>query len=182
MKRFALIAAIFLAVSGVAVAQQDMGNVPSAGATYTTGVVEANAVDSITIREDDGRVLTFLIDGKTVGALGHAAGSRVRINFHRNELDQGVADEIQGVSSGNEMAAVAEAKVVTEPVLPSGPPIEETKVAVAEPAPEPVVIEPAPAPEPAYTEPLPATGSRLFELGLLGLLALSAATVVRFAR
>jgi hypothetical protein len=181
MKRFALIAAIFLAVSGVAVAQQDMGNVSAAGATYTTGVVEANAVDSITIREDDGRVLTFLIDGKTVGALGHSAGSRVRIDFHRNELDQGVADEIQGVSSGNEMAAVAEAKVVTEPVLPSGPPIEEeTQVAVAEPEPEPVVIETAP--EPAYTEPLPATGSRLFELGLLGLLALSAATVIRFAR
>lgn len=180
MKRIVLIAALFLAVSGVAVAQQDMGNVPSSGATFTTGVVEANAVDSITIREDDGRVITFLIDDKTVGALGHSAGTRVRVNFHRNDLDQGVADEIQGAGSGAQMEATAEAKVIADPVLPSGPPIEETKVAVAEPAPAPAV-ETAPE-EPAYTEPLPATASHLFELGLLGLLALSAATVVRFAR
>ena len=192
MKKLTLIAALLcLAVSGAAVAQQDMGNMATSGATYATGEVQANAVDSITVKEDNGQVVTFLIDDKTVGALGHPSGSRVRINFHRNDLDQGVADEIQGVG-GDAKVVVSDTKVVSEPVMPSGPAIEQPKVAAPEPiaATEPVYTEPVvketvvtePAVETASTEPLPATASHLHELALLGLLALSAAAAIRVSR
>lgn len=183
MRRFALLALLCAAVSGTALAQQDMGNLKTAGSTYTTGVVEANAADSITIREDSDRVVTVLFDEGTVGAPGHAVGSRVRINFHLNEANQAVADEIQGVTTDS--YDVVEATVISEPVLPSGPPIEEPAIAETAPEVEPAVTaEPAaePAPEPAYREALPATGSQLYGLALLGLVSLSTATLLRVAR
>ena len=181
MKRFALITALCLAVTGAAVAQQDMGNVKVTGATYTTGVVESNNTDSMTFREDTGDLRTVLFDEGTVGALGHPPGSRVRVNFHTNEQDQAIADEIQGLKSDDVAANMPEAKVISEPVLPSGPAIEEPAVAVATPEPA-AVAEPEPAVEPAAEAPLPRTGSNLYGLGLIGLLSLAAATVIRVVR
>ena len=186
MKRFALIVAICLAASGAAWAQQDMGNVKSVGASYTTGTVESNALDSLTFRDDSGQLLTVLFDDGTVGALGHPAGSHVRINYHRNDQGQAIADEIQGIKSDAELQAkMPEATVISEPVMPSGAPIAEAQVAVTEPAPaapaaEPIVVEQKE--ETAQAQPLPKTASNLYGLALLGLAALSSASILRISR
>ena len=187
MKRFALIVAVCLVAGGAAWAQQDLGNVRVAGATYTTGTVESNALDSLTFRDDAGQLLTVLFDNGTVGALGHPVGSHVRVDFHLNDRGQAIADEIQGKTTDAELAASAnygapQAQVVSEPVMPSSPPIAEARVAVAEPAPPSIVIETTVEPKPAQEQALPKTASHLYGLALLGLAALSSALILRFAR
>jgi hypothetical protein len=176
MKRLALLG-ILLLFGGVAVAQQDMGNLSVTGATYATGVVEMTTSDSITIRKDSGEVVTVLLDAKTVGAQERAVGSRVRIDFHLDNQSRAVADEIQGVSP--EAAATkpaSETKVAPAVTPEASAPVAET-AAPAETTAAPVTATQAPA-----ETKLPATASPLPGLALLGLLAISGAVTLRAVR
>jgi len=170
-------AALFaLGLATVATAQQDMGNIATSGATYTTGVLTARGADSITVARDDGEVVTMLVDVGTVGADAATLDQRVRVDYHVNEQGQAVADVVQ---AGGPPATT----VVTTASAPPPQPL-----AAEEPAPEPQ-LEPQPAIEreletraEAAPETLPATASGLPLLLLLGATALAGAAVVRLAR
>lgn len=174
MRRLAILTAFALLVGGAAFAQQDMGNVPNTGASYTTGVVEAADASALTLREDTNRVITLLIDKGTVGADHPLVGSRVRVTFHRNEQNQMIAKEIQGLP-GQEVKP--EAVVHTAPVMPTEPVPQPTYAKTATPAPTPAA-EPQAAPELEPT--LPKGGSPLGTIALLGLLALGGGLLLRF--
>ena len=184
MKRLALLG-ILLLFGGVAVAQQDMGHLSVPGANYATGVIEMTTNDSITIRKDSGEVVTLLLDSATVGAQDRAVGSRVRIDFHVNNEDRAVADEIQGAAPAT--APVVAESTVTTPIE-SAPKAETVAVPEAS-APIAETAAPAETPaapvtatqEPAETK-LPATASTLPGLALLGLLAISGAVTLRAVR
>jgi len=86
----------------------------------------------------------------------------------------------------NAPVLIAEAKTEKEletapirEVEPSGKevPLEEAYVAPPAAAPEPAPVEVAAAPPPA--EPLPATGSPIFDIGLLGMIAAGAGMLLR---
>ena len=182
-------AALFaLGLATVATAQQDMGNIATSGATYTTGVLTARSADSITVAKDDGEVVTMLVDVGTVGADAATLEQRVRVDYHVNEYGQAVADVVQaGAPAPTTVAASAPA----EPAVAAPAPLP-SETATVELEPTPAIerevearaeIEPAPA-EVAVAEPesLPATASRLPLLVLLGAATLGAALVLRLAR
>lgn len=183
MRKLALAAALVAFAGSIAFAQQDMGNTPGTGATYTTGVVQALDDNSLTLKEDSNRVVTFLIVTGTVGAENHLVGSRVRVNFHHNENNQGIADEIQGVHGELETATVAVTPTPTRaPMPPVAEPTYTKRVVTPEPTtiPEPSVeLEARVEPEPEL-ESLPQGASPLASLGLLGLLSLGGALALRF--
>lgn len=170
MRKIALLTAVALLLGGVAFAQQDMGNVPGTGATYTTGIVEAFDGSAVTLREDSDRVVTILVAKATVGADHPLVGSRVRVNFHRNESNQWVADEIQGLPGTVTPPA---AIVHTTPVMPTEPP-QPTYAKAPKPAPT------APEPQAEPMAALPKGASPLATIGLIGLLALGGALALRF--
>lgn len=176
MKRIALFTALVLLAGGIAFAQQDMGNVPMTGATYTTGIVEAADRSAFTLREDSGRLITILLATATVNADHATPGTRVRVNFHKDDQNRPVADEIQGIKREVAQAPAGEVKVTYEAAAQAPAP---TPKAVP---PAPRVTPPAPAPEPMAAAPLPRTASPLAAIALLGLLALGGAVALRFAR
>lgn len=172
MRRIALFIVLVLLAGGVAFAQQDMGNVATTGATYTTGVVEAADGSAFTIKEDSGRLITILFSSGTVNADHATPGSRVRVNFHKDAENRPVADEIQGIKREVVTAPAPEPKV-TYSDIPQAP------------APAPKYVAPAPQaapPTPPVAAPLPKTASSLAGIALLGLLAMGAAIGLRFAR
>lgn len=196
MKKLTLLAVLILFSSGLALAQspQDMGNAPTPGATFVTGVVVSSNADNLIIRNDVGELVTVFLVDSTVGARDRTAGTRVKVNYHLEDA-RAIADEILGYDGGvpPEPKAQAPAVVVTEstPVVVPPPP---APVVEPEPVPEPAPVvdttpEPAPAYEPApaatYEEPseeLPATASNLGLIALLGFMALAAAVVIRVVR
>jgi len=176
MKRLALLG-ILLLFGGVAVAQQDMGNLSVQGATYATGVVEVATSDSMSIRLDSGEVVTVLINSATVGAQDRAVGTRVKINYHRDDQDRAVADEIQGVTPAvAEQTAATETQAAPAAAPAASAPVEATE-APAQTTAAPVTETPAPV-----ANKLPATASTLPGLALLGLLAISGAATLRAVR
>lgn len=174
MKKLALFAGLIALVGGTAVAQQDMGNASVSGATYTTGIVESIDGSQLTLRDDAKQVVTILIAKGTVGAKNHPVGSRVRVNFHHNEDGQSVADEIQGAGAVTEGTEV-KATVATAPTTPEL--VADTQT----------VTTPSSPPEPTADDStseasLPRTASPLAAIGLLGLLSLAGALVIRLVR
>jgi hypothetical protein len=109
----------------------------------------------------------------------------VRIDFHVNNEDRAVADEIQGAAPV--AAPVVAESTVTTPIE-SAPKAETVAVPEAS-APIAETAAPAETPaapvtatqEPAETK-LPATASTLPGLALLGLLAISGAVTLRAVR
>lgn len=178
MRKLALLAAFAMLVGGAAFAQQDMGNASSTGASFTTGVVESIDSSALTIKEDTNRIVTLLIDKGTVGADNHQVGSRVRVTFHKNDTDQRVATEIQGLG-GQE--AKPTAVVVATPVMPTQPAPQPTYVQKTVVTPEPTPMrEPLPEPMAEPAPSLPRGASPLATFGLLGLIALGGALALRF--
>lgn len=185
MKQLALFAVLITLAGGTAFAQQDMGNSSTTGATYTTGIVESIDGSQLTLRDESKQVLTILIVKGTVGAKNHPVGSRVRVNFHNDETGQTIADEIQG-APGKIQGAPGEIQAsegeVQQETVATAPPTAGTGT--------PNVQGPRPAPAPVYTETpdtetasnLPRTASPLAAIGLLGLMSLSGALVIRFIR
>jgi hypothetical protein len=165
-----LVALLSLLVLGVAVAQQDMGNSPVPGATFTTGTVRAVGPDSVTIEKDSGETVTLLLNAATVGSERLVTGSRVRIDFHTNEYAQGVADVIQAGES-------EQVQVASEPIEEPAPIVAPP--AASEPIEEPVVAAVTESPD---QEALPATASNLPAFLLSALIALAAAVALRLAR
>jgi hypothetical protein len=185
------LALIVLATAGAAVAQNDMGNVATTGATFTVGVVDSFGANSVTLKKDSGDVVTILLEDATVGKDHLVNGNRVRIDYVLDDQNQAVAQEIE--INGDRVAETTaiEAPAVEAPVVET-----ETEVAVETPAPAPaetytapapaapapaIEAEPAPMPEPT-PEALPATASRLGAFALLGLLALASGVAIRLAR
>ena len=176
MRRIALFTALVLLAGGIAFAQQDMGNVSTPGASYTTGIVEAADRSAFTLKEDSGRLITILLSQATVNADHATPGSRVRVNFHKDDQNRPVADEIQGIKLEVAQAPAPELKVTYSDIP-------------ATPAPAPRYVPPPAAPpaappatEPVTAAPLPRTASPLAGIALLGLLAMGAAVAIRFAR
>jgi hypothetical protein len=147
MKRIVLGALLCAALSGAAFSQTEPARDVAGGTIEIAGVVEANTVDSITVRADSGGTVQMAFDRGTVGALGHPVGSRVEARFHHDELGQPVADEIRALAGGTAVVAAARSYDTAAPA-----------------------------------ETLPRSASSLPLLGLLGLLSISAATLVRAAR
>lgn len=178
MKQLALFAVLIALAGGTAFAQQDMGNSSVTGATYRTGIVESIDGSQLTLRDESEQVLTILIVKGTVGAKNHPVGSRVRVNFHNDEAGQSIADEIQG-APGEIQAPEGE---VHQETVATEPPTAETdtpKVQGPRPAPAPVRTE---TPDTETASYLPHTASPLAAIGLLGLLCLSGALVIRIIR
>ncbi len=175
MKRLALFAVLLVLAGGIAWAQQDMGRSSVAGAGFTTGVVELFDKTSMSLREDSNRVVTILIVPGTVGADHELVGSRVRVTFHHNDNNQAIADEIQAVAGEKQEVAAAPVYQPTPTPAPA-PTVVEKKAYTPAPA------YTAPAPEPMVEKTLPRTASPLAAIGLLGLLSLGGALVVRFTR
>ncbi len=169
MRKATLFALVLALVAGMAIAQNEMGRKSTAGANFTTGVVEQVDKSGISIREDSGQVVTFIFQESTVGALNYAVGSRVRVTWQHNDQAQRLATEVQG-------AEIAPPKVNPPPVVTysdaTPPPA---------PAPAPKYVAPTPAPAPAAVAPveLPKTATQLPALGLLGLMLLGAGLVLR---
>ena len=178
----ALVTVLALATCGVAVAQSDMGNAATSGATFTVGIVDSFGDNSVTLKKDTGELVTIMLDNGTVGKANLVNGTRVRIDY-RTDSGQVTAQEIEI----HGQTKVAEAPVVEAPKVEV-----EASVAVETPAPAPAETYTAPAPAaPAVTEPapmeetpeaLPATASRMPTFALLGLLALGAGLAVRITR
>lgn len=167
-----LFALLALLVLGAAVAQQDMGNTPVTGATYTSGTVRAIGPDSVTIEKDSGETVTLLVNAATIGARELAIGSHARIDYHTNEYAQAVADVIQ-TRAEPQVVVGSEPVSAPEPIVAQQPVAEPTRA-------EQQVI-------PAVTsysgeEVLPATASVLPTLALLGLLAFAVAVTLRVVR
>lgn len=188
MKRLTVLAVLTLLSVGPALAQapQDLGNASTPGATFATGIVVSSSNDQLVIRDDAGQTMTVFLVDATVGAQNRTAGSRVKVNYHV-EKGRAIADEILGYQGE------AEPMVTTPPVVVTTPPVVVTTPPTAMvpkpvPAPAPEVVTPTPTYEtPAYDAPtsrtaLPATASNLGLMGLIGLLALGAAIVIRVAR
>ncbi len=189
MKRLTVLAVLTLLSVGPAIAQapQDMGNASTPGSTFATGIVVSSSNDQLVIRDDAGQTMTVFLVDATVGAQNRTTGSRVKVNYHV-EKGRAIADEILGYQGE------AEPMVTTPPVA-----VTTTPTAAVTPPPTAMVPAPAPAPEvatptPAYETPaydanaptsrtaLPATASNQGLIGLIGLLALGAAIVIRIAR
>jgi hypothetical protein len=172
MRKIAFALFAVLVVAGAASAQQDMGNYSLTGVTYTTGIVETADSSAIALREDSGRLVTILLSTQTVNVNHATPGTRVRVNFHTDDQNRPVADEIQGIP-----------EPLTEKVTPE-PKVTYTDVATPPAAaPEPYVAPaPEPAPVPAEPEPLPKTASSIPAIALVGLLSFAAALAVRFVR
>lgn len=175
-----LVALLAFSASGAAVAQSDMGNSTTAGATFALGTVESFGTDSVTIHLDSGDPMTILLGVHTVGKQHLSNGNRVRIDFRNNEQGKPVAEEIEiGVGATVKVATaplVVEAPVVvvqtTKPVeTHRAEPVAATTTYVAEPA----TIDTTP-------DTLPATASHMPGIALLGLLALAGGVALRIAR
>ncbi len=196
MKSLGVLAVLAVLTAGVAVAQttQDMGNMKTSGATFAEGIVDASSSTSLSIKNEAGGRLTFLLDNHTVNAANHPAGSRVKINYHTNENGVAIADEIQGPGDAGKVAT-------TTATTTTQAPVSTTYTEATKPAPAPVTetervapVEPAPVAAPADTtlnQPatsttapasLPKTASHLPAIGLLGLAALAGFAVVRSVR
>lgn len=171
-----------LAASGVASAQSSMGNAASTGATFSVGVVESIATDSVTIVQDSGERVTVLLGSHTVGKQYLNNGRRVRIDFRNNENGRPVAEEIEiGGQADVKVAAVPMARVpdvVVAPTVRYEAPRTEP-VAAAPYVAERTIVEPTPERRP-YD--LPATAGQTPTIALLGLLALAGAVALRVAR
>ena len=180
MKSLTLFAVLVALAGGTALAQNEMGHLSVAGAGYTTGVVELIDSNSVSVREDSNRVVTILIVPGTVGAQNHALGSRVKVTFHHNDTNQAIADEIQGVQGEAEVKTVATEPapaVQTMPMAATAPTVTKEKAYV----PAPAAIEQPTTDSTTTIEPkLPHTASPLAAIGLLGLLSLGGALVLRF--
>ena len=189
MKTLGILAVLAVLTVGVAAAQsgQQLGNMQTSGATFAEGVVDASSTTSLSIKNEAGGRLTFLLDDHTVNAANHPVGSRVKINYHTNENGVGIADEIQGVGGSGKVATT------TTTATTSQAPASTTYTETAKPA-EPVTERAPVAPAPAdtsmtqttttTTEPanLPKTASHLPAIGLLGLAALAGFAVLRSVR
>jgi len=193
MKSLGILAVLAVLTVGVAAAQssQDMGNMKTSGATFAEGIVDTSSSTSLSIKNEAGGRLSFLLDSHTVNAANHPAGSRVKINYHTNENGVAIADEIQGAGDSGKVATTTTATTTTQAPLTTTY-TESTKPAPA-PVTEPVTpAEPAPVAAPADTtvkqpttsEPsnLPKTASHLPAIGLLGLAALAGFAVLRSVR
>jgi len=187
MKKLALLAIVTVLCAGTAFAQQDMGNAPVEGATYTTGVVQSASANSMTLREDSGREVTVLLDAATVGGITPAAGARVRVDYHLNGENQAIADAIQlapQAPAAVETAAVDESSAAPAPAAeasadaasPAAAPAPAAAAAQA-PAPAPVAASSASAPE-----DLPRTASDLPLLALTALIGIAGAVTLRATR
>lgn len=192
----ALATALLLSASGVAVAQSDMGNAPTTGATFSTGIVESFGTNSVTIKRDSGESVTYVLDNATIGKANLANGSRVRIDYVTNDQGQTVAKEIQINADAANIAATP----ATEVDVDTTADVKVETTTPAAPAPSATYTAPAPAaPMPDTTadvdvdttmdttidtdrDTLPATASRLPAFALLGLVALAAGLAVRFVR
>lgn len=185
MKHLTMFAVLIALAAGPALAQQDMGNTSVSGATYTTGIVESIDGSHLTLIDESGQAMTILIVSGTVGAKNHPVGSRVRVNFHHNEDGQSVADVIQGAPGD---VQVAETEVRHEMVVPAPPTPRPATTRVQEPTPTTAVIyDDEPVAETSTfprnaSSTLPRTASSLAAIGLLGLLSLGGALVIRFSR
>ncbi len=185
MKRFVLFALFVALAGGMAFAQQDMGNKPTAGATYTTGVLESIDSSSLTLRDDANQLATFQIVTATVGAKNHELGTRVRVNFHRNDQDALIADTIQGASGDAETAEVATAPEQTPATYTDSTPTAAPTAQAAVTTPEPETVPDSNTDSdtdstPSMETSLPHTASPLAAIGLLGLLSLGGALAIRF--
>jgi hypothetical protein len=122
------LALIVLATAGAAVAQNDMGNVATTGATFTVGVVDSFGANSVTLKKDSGDVVTILLEDATVGKDHLVNGNRVRIDYVLDDQNQAVAQEIE--INGDRVAETTaiEAPAVEAPVVET-----ETEVAVETP-------------------------------------------------
>jgi hypothetical protein len=174
--------ALVLSSGGVAFAQLDMGNNPTAGSTYAVGTVKSMVSDSVTLVLESGDQMTILLGNHTVGKSFLAIGHRARITYRVNESGQAVAEVIQSGGSGEP----AEAEVATTPLVSHQTDTARPRVETApvEPSPRPADVEPEPAVARAETRPysLPATASGMPGLALLGLLSLAGAITLRFGR
>jgi len=195
MKSLGIFAVLAVLTVGVAAAQssQDMGNMKTSGATFAEGIVDTSSSTSLSIKNEAGGRLSFLLDSHTVNAANHPAGSRVKINYHTNENGVAIADEIQGAGDSGKVATTTStttttqaplATTYTESTKPAPAPVTESEpVTPAEPAP---VAAPADTTvkQPATSEPsnLPKTASHLPAIGLLGLAALAGFAVLRSVR
>ena len=195
MKSLGILAVLAVLTVGVAAAQssQDLGNMKTSGATFAEGIVDTSSTTSLSIKNEAGGRLSFLLDSHTVNAANHPAGSRVKINYHTNENGVAIADEVQGVGDAGKVASSTTTTTTTTEA-----PAATTYTATTKPAPAPMAepepvkpAEPAPAVAPAETttttstEPastLPKTASNLPALGLLGLAALAGFAVLRSTR
>jgi len=181
MKHLTMFAVLIALAGGTAFAQQDMGNSSVSGATFTTGIVESIDASQLTLRDQADRVTTILIEKGTVGAMNHPVGSRVRVNFHTNESGQSVADEIQG-APGEVQAAEAEVHgetVTSDPATTASTHAATTHAQKPNTATEPTYEEDS---ETEATSTLPRTASSHAAIGLLGLLSLCGALVIRVSR
>jgi LPXTG-motif cell wall-anchored protein len=196
MRKLAVFVALALLACGVAVAQQDMGNSPTAGATFVTGTIDSSTSDSLVLRLDSGDRFTLLLNDQTVGVMARPTGTRLKVNYHVNDRGQAIADEIQGLAAKEASAPIAPApssvKVHSEPVA-SVPPAPPAPAIEERPAPTPPPIAatapPAPASEtdlsassPRASENLPKTASSEPLLLLLGLMAVASGVAFRFFR
>ena len=179
MKHLTMFAVLIALAGGTALAQQDMGNSSVSGATYTTGIVESIDASQLTVRDESDQVRTILIVSGTVNATNHPVGSRVRVNFHNNDAGQSVADEIQGPSEVE--AAEMDVEQETEATEPATAKTTTPHVKKATPAPAPTHSGDS-ADESTTTATLPQTAGSLAAIGLLGLLSLGGALVIRFSR
>jgi hypothetical protein len=180
MKSLTLFAVLVALAGGTALAQQEMGHLSVAGAGYTTGVVEFIDSSSMTVREDSNRAVTLLIVPGTVGAANHPLGSRVKVTFHHNDANQTIADEIQGAQGEAEVKTVATEPAPAVQAMPTAAPaptVTQEKAYVPAPT---VVAQPATTSTPTIEPKLPHTASPLAAIGLLGLLSLGGALVLRF--
>jgi hypothetical protein len=180
MKSFTLFAVLVALAGGTALALQEMGHLSVAGAGYTTGVVELIDSNSMTLREDSNRIVTILIVPGTVGAENHLIGSRVKVTFHHNDSNQAIADEIQGVTGEAEAKTVATTSAPAVQAMPAAAPAPTvTKEKTYVPAPA-AIEQPTTASTPTIEPKLPHTASPLAAIGLLGLMSLGGALVLRF--
>ena len=191
MKSLGILAVLAVLTVGVAAAQssQDMGNMKTSGATFAEGIVDTSSSTSLSIKNEAGGRLSFLLDSHTVNAANHPAGSRVKINYHTNENGVAIADEIQGAGDSGKVATTttttqAPAATTYTETKPAPAPVTETEpVTPAEPAPVAAPVDTT-MNRPVATEPsnLPKTASHLPAIGLLGLAALAGFAVLRSVR
>jgi hypothetical protein len=180
MKSFTLFAVLVALAGGTALAQQDMGNSPIKGAGYTTGVVQFIDSHSMTLKEDSNRIITLLIAPATVGANTQLVGGRVRVTLHHDNNGQAIADVIQGVqveAEAKTVVATPAPAVQAMPTTAPAPTVTTEKAYVPAPA---AIEQPTTASTPMIEPKLPHTASPLAAIGLLGLLSLGGALVLRF--
>lgn len=157
-----LTSALMLAIAGAAAAQMadTTKPVPDATATLATsnsetsvsGTVVSSTSTELVINSDAGQRMTFVLDPKILPAASFTVGGRVTVQYHTSSSGN--------VYQSSTVALAPQAKVET-----------------------PAKVEPQANDATTPVSPrLPKTASNLPLIGLLGLLAMGGAVVVRVAR